>query len=142
MIPKDQLTVIISIFLAIPLCFILRRLKPPYRKYYSFILGTIFQFLIYGTDVWIPFLNHIVIYLVIVLKGRKCGFLVTVLGITGYSIYNLVNMFIAYASWSVDVTALLMGNVCKYSLFAYAYQDGGVPDEQLKTAEQRKEKMT
>ena len=116
----------------------MRVLRPPYRKYYSLIVGTIFQYFVYGTDVWIPFLNHIVIYIAIKILGRKCGFWVTVLGITGYSIYNIVYMFIAYANWSVDVTALLMGNVCKYSLFAYSYQDGGVPDEQLKTAEQRK----
>ena len=128
MIPEDQVRIISSIFLSIPLCFLLRKLKGPVRKYYSLILGVLFQFYMFGTEVWIPYLTHVIIYSVVLLKGRQCGFAVTVVAIVGYSIYNIFLMVVDYADWQVDVTALLMGNVCKYSFFAYAYQDGGLPE--------------
>ena len=33
-------------------------------------------------------------------------------------------MFTNYGSWSIDISTILMTNTCKYSLFAYAVEDG------------------
>jgi lysophospholipid acyltransferase len=47
-------------------------------------------------------------------------------------------MVVDYGGWTLDVSTILMGNVCKYSLFAFAYQDGGSSDEKLTTPDQVK----
>lgn len=33
-------------------------------------------------------------------------------------------MIVDYGGWNLDVSTIIMSNICKYSLFAYAYQDG------------------
>ena len=80
-------------------------------------------------------------YGLILKKGRNCGFLVTVSAILGLSFYQIYKMVINYGGWTLDVSTIIMGNVCKYSLFAYSYEDGGKSDEQLKTKDQRMEKL-
>ena len=54
------------------------------------------------------------------------------------SSYFIYRMFVAYGDWRIDLSFILMGNVSKYSYFAYAYQDGGKTDEQLKNIDQKK----
>ena len=69
------------------------------------------------------------IYILILVKGRNCGFVVTLLGMLLLSSYFLYRMIVAYGEWRIDLSFILMGNVSKYSYFAYAYQDGGKTDE-------------
>lgn len=54
------------------------------------------------------------------------------------SVYHIYRLITDYGSWTLDVSTILMGNVCKYSLFAYSYQDGAEEDVKLKTDDQRR----
>lgn len=54
------------------------------------------------------------------------------------SVYHIYRLITDYGSWTLDVSTILMGNVCKYSLFAYSYQDGAEEDAKLKTDDQRR----
>jgi hypothetical protein len=81
---------------------------------------------------------HCLVYGLIVVNGRKCGFLVTAVSMALLSVYHIYRLITDYGSWTLDVSTILMGNVCKYSLFAYSYQDGAEDDEKLKTEDQRR----
>lgn len=71
-----------------------------------------------------PFLVHILVYVLIKIKGRHCGAFITGISIFALSGYHIYRMIDAYGSWILDISTILMTMVCKYSLFAYAYQDG------------------
>ena len=52
------------------------------------------------------------------------------------STYHIYRMNVDYGGWTLDVSVVIMMNVCKYSEFAYALQDGRTPTEKL-TQEQQ-----
>lgn len=123
---EDQIKFITGLILSVPLSFFLRKLPTTTNRYlYSFIMGTLLQLYVYGTDIWMPFTVHLIVYAIIKLKGRKCGALVTGLSITALSIYHIYRLVVDYGSWILDISTILMSMVCKYSLFAYSYEDGG-----------------
>lgn len=126
MFPEDQLRVVLTILASIPLSLLLYKLpSTAIRKYFSIVLGTYLQYYVYGHEVWMSFAMHFLIYSIIVAKGRQCGFLVLLTAILLLSIYHIYRMVVDYGGWTLDVSTILMGNVCKYSLFAFSYEDGG-----------------
>lgn len=125
MIPEDQMRVIWSILISIPLSIILRYLPTPFNKYFSALCSIVLQVYVYHQEIYISLLFHLFIYLLIRFKGRQCGFLTTWISLLILSIYHIYRLVVDYGSWTLDVSTILMGNVCKYSLFAYSYQDGG-----------------
>lgn len=126
MLSDDQIRLIVGLLLSIPLSTLIRVIPQRKMRYtYSFLMGTILQFYVYGFDIWIPFLQHTIVYLMMKIKGRKCGALVTIYSMTflyGYHIYRMVT---DYGSWVLDISTILMTIVPRYSLIAYDYQDGG-----------------
>ena len=123
---EDQIKFIAGLIISVPLSYYLRKITDIKNKYlYSFILGTALQFFVYGWDIWMPFLVHIAVYGIIKIKGRNCGAFVTGISILALSIYHIYRMIVDYGSWTLDISTILMSMVCKYSLFAYGYQDGG-----------------
>lgn len=40
------------------------------------------------------------------------------------SLYHVYVMIVDYGRWQIDISTILMMGVCKYSLFAFSYQDG------------------
>jgi hypothetical protein len=71
MIPEDQQRVILAILTSIPLSLILKQL-PSFasRKYYTLILASILQYYVYGNEVLLSYALHVLIYAIIVIKGR------------------------------------------------------------------------
>ncbi len=125
MIQDDQIRLISSIILSIPLSFLLPKIQNIYiREIYSFLLGTIIQFYIYGIEIYIVFMMHILMYVLVRLSPAKCGKQVTVVSLVLLSIFHVYRMMVDYGGWSIDISTLMMSNVNKYSLFAYAVQDG------------------
>lgn len=112
--------------ISVPLSYYIRKIPSTSQRYlYSFILGTALQLFVYGLDIWMPFLIHLIVYGIIKIKGRNCGALVTGITIVALSVYHIQRMVADYGSWILDISTILMSMVCKYSLFAYSYQDGG-----------------
>lgn len=66
-----------------------------------------------------------IIYGLIKIVGRNCGPLITTLSIIALSSFHIYRLIVDYGGWKLDISTILMPMVCKYSLFAYAYQDGG-----------------
>jgi hypothetical protein len=122
--------------LLIVLCFYLPKLKnADLRRNYSTILGTIIQTYIYSEEpikLLIVFAMHVLVYLACKNFNRSsCGKKVTMFSMSVLSIYHIYRMVTDYGSWRMDVTTIFMMFVCKYSSFAFAYQDGATPIEQL-----------
>lgn len=122
---EDQIKFVVGIIVSVPLSYFLRKIPNSANRYiYSFVLGTALQLFVYGLDIWMPFLVHLVIYAMIKIKGRNCGAFVTGFSIVSLSVYHIYRLIVDYGSWTLDISTILMSMVCKYSLFAYAYQDG------------------
>lgn len=121
-LPEDQIKFIVGIVVSVPLSYYLRKIPNSDNRYlYSFVLGTALQLFVYGLDIWMPFLVHLIIYAMIKIKGRNCGAFVTGISIIALSVYHIYRLIVDYGSWNLDISTILMSMVCKYSLFAYAY---------------------
>ena len=123
---EDQIKFISGIILSVPLSYLIRKIPISCNRYlYSFVMGTLLQLFVYGYDIWMPFLVHLIVYAIIKIKGRKSGALITGISIVALSIYHIYRLIVDYGSWILDISTILMSMVCKYSLFAYSYEDGG-----------------
>jgi hypothetical protein len=71
-------------------------------------------------------LLHVIIYAVIKVRGRQSGFFVTVLSMLALAVYHIWRLVTNYGSTDIELSFILMLYVSKYSLFAFAYQDGGL----------------
>lgn len=125
MIPDDQIRVITSILVSVPLSILLRYIPSPFNQYFSILCSLALQYYVYHQEIYLSLLFHIFIYGLIYFKGRQCGAIVTWVSLLLLSAYHIYRMVVDYGSWTLDVSTILMGNVCKYSLFAYSYEDGG-----------------
>lgn len=129
---EDQIKFISGIILSVPLSYLIRKIPISCNRYlYSFVMGTLLQLFVYGYDIWMPFLVHLIVYAIIKIKGRKSGALITGISIVALSIYHIYRLIVDYGSWILDISTILMSMVCKYSLFAYSYEDGGNDKEKL-----------
>lgn len=125
MISDDQARILLSMVACIPLSYVIPKIpSASLRQLYSFILGTLVQFYIYGSDIWIVFALHTLCYLMVKLNPAHCGKQVTVISLALLSVYHIYRMIVDYGGWTIDVSTIMMSNVNKYSLFAYAVQDG------------------
>lgn len=86
------------------------------------------------------FLLNCAVYLTIKMTPHKCGKLITVSTLVGLSVFHIYRMIINYGSWSVDLSTVIMTIICKYSLFAYAVEDGHNKKKSL-TPEQEQNKI-
>ncbi len=126
MVPEDQLRVIFAILTSLPFSFILKKLpSETWRKYFSLIIASLLQYYVYRNEIALSFSMHLLIYTAIRIKGRNCGYMITVLSLVLLSAYHIYRQYTDYGGWTLDVSTILMGNVCKYSLFAFSFQDGG-----------------
>ena len=141
MISDDQLRFITGLTASIPLSYLLSKIIQPHlRHLYSFLLGTLLQIYVYGLDVWMAFFLHAIIYFIVRARRKKCGRFVTIFSLTILSSFHMYRMIVDYGGWKMDMSTLLMTLTCKYSLFAYAIEDGST-DKSL-TPEQNKNKIS
>lgn len=82
------------------------------------------QLYIYGKDIYIIFLLHALVYAIVKVNPRHCGKHVTIVSILLLSIYHIYRLIVDYGGWTMDLSTIMMCNVCKYSFFAYSVQDG------------------
>ena len=77
-------------------------------------------------------LLHVVIYLILKIKGRQSGFFVTVVSMIVLGTYHVHRLVTNYGSTDIELSFILMLYVAKYSLLAFAYQDGEFSVDKLK----------
>lgn len=129
MLPEDQMRVILMLVISIPLSLMLRRIhNQSLRKCFSIVTSLGIQYATYGPQLAIAILMHFLVYGLIVYKGRNSGLFITSTSMILLSAYHIYRLIVDYGSWTLDVSTILMGNVGKYSYFAYAYEDGGKTD--------------
>lgn len=125
MLSDDQLRILGSMVACIPLSYAIPKIPSTLgREVYSFVLGTIVQFFIYGKDIWLVFALHTLVYLMTISNPSKCGKNVTIVSLALLSVYHIYRMIIDYGGWTMDISTIMMSNVNKYSLFAFSVQDG------------------
>jgi hypothetical protein len=73
----------------------------------------------------------IVFAMIKLLKSKRIGAIVTIESMLFLSGYHIKEILYNYGGWTMDASALLMILVCKYSLLAYAIQDGLTPEDKL-----------
>lgn len=125
MITDDQARILLSMVACIPLSYAIPKIPNTFaRELYSFVLGTLIQFYIYGKDILLIFALHALIYSMVKVNPKHCGKHVTIVSLVLLSIYHIYRLIVDYGGWTMDISTIMMCNVNKYSLFAYAYQDG------------------
>jgi len=86
----DLLNLLFGMTLLIPLSYVLRFLKPATKHLYSFVLSSALQIYVFRSGMYPIYIQHIIVFAIIKLKGPKCGLLVTVesiLFLSGYHIH-------------------------------------------------------
>lgn len=132
MISNDQLNLIIGLILSIPLSELLKNLPSALiRHIYSLVLGTALQVFVFGFDVWMVFLLHTFVYAILKITPKKCGALVTISTLIILSAFHIYRMVVDYGGWKMDLSTILMTIICKYSMLAYAVEDGANENRKL-----------
>ena len=131
-LPEPLIRLLAGLALLVPLSFPMRFLPSRIiRERYSLILALAIQYGVFGQSVIPVYIQHLITFAIIKLKGPKCGALVTleaILFLSGYQIYLIINY---YGQYSMSAENLVMILVCKYSLMAYNLQDGATDSEKL-----------
>lgn len=142
MLPEDQMRFMLSIFLSIPAGLLLRFIPTTSaRKYYSIILATALQYYVYQNELFWALALHVVIYLVLKIRGRQSGFFVTALSMVALAVYHIYRLVTNYGSTDIELSFILMLYVSKYSLLSFAYQDGGLSEDKLKHSYQKEDRI-
>ena len=110
----------IQIFLSYPL----KTLRKSRRYLFSTVLGTLTQWMVFGYQTWIILGFGIAMFVLTKKSGKRCGAVVTTVSMVFLSSYHLYDVIYKYGDYTMGGVVLLMVMVCKYSLFAFAYQDG------------------
>jgi len=126
MIPDDQIRMVIGILISLPFSFMLPHISSvSFKKAYSLIFSIALQYYVYDYPVIISLLFHPLVYFTLKMVDRKrCGLIITFLTMLLVSFYFAYVMIVDYGRWQIDISVILMMSICKYSLFAFAYQDG------------------
>lgn len=131
-VPEDQIRMLLSLIVCIPLGLIFRLLP---SRILRDIVGTSFgialQAFVYGRGIFITFLQTGITYALILLLKRKAAKVVFIECLLFQSIYHIYRQVVDYGGWKLDITTVLMMYTCKYTSFAFCFADGGKPDEKL-----------
>jgi len=115
----DIMRFLMGMFGLIPLCYVLRFLPFSLRYWYSTIVALVIEIWVYHPSIYPIFIQHIIVFVIIKVKGPKCGKLVTFESLLFMGGYHLYEILYNYGGWSMTAVALMMVLVPKYSLLAY-----------------------
>jgi hypothetical protein len=122
--------------LTFPIGYLNRYIKNTYlRLWYGLICGFILQYQMYGmgkTEIYFTLgILHIIVatlntYLFIKFFGRKySAFTILIINIIQLSYLHIMRMLTNYGGWRIEIDALYMMSICKFSSIAFSYEDGG-----------------
>jgi len=125
MVPDDVLRMVYGLLSLVPLSFIIPYIKNKTARYaYNLIIALSVQFFVYEDYMYPIYVQHCIAYLLIKVKGPRCGALLTIESMAFLSGYHIYEYVYNYGGWTMNASALLMILVCKYSLLAYNIEDG------------------
>ena len=80
MLTEDQLRIVSSLLILVPLSFFIRFIRPTqYRYVYSLLLSCLLQVYVFQADmIWLHIQSIIVFFLIRMFKGKNIGAIVTI----------------------------------------------------------------
>ena len=87
---EDVMKFLLGMLALIPLCYVLRFLPFSIRYWYSTLIGLAIEIWVFHPSIYPIFVQHIIVYVIIKVKGPKCGKLVTfesLVYMAGYHFY-------------------------------------------------------
>jgi lysophospholipid acyltransferase len=134
--PADQISFVFCLTISWPIGFIFKMItNATIRHLLSIILGFAFQFLIYRNDTIYPLLMALGVYFGIKVLGRNKAHIIFIFCMVFLSVFHIYRMIVDFGGYNMDVTTVLMINVCKCTSFAWCYKDGGVSEEKLSVSQ-------
>jgi hypothetical protein len=132
-LPSDQADVVLTMFVIIPLSYLLSLI---YNKYLflaltmSLTIG--FQSILFPHDRWVLWIQQQVIYLLVIFAPRKyVGHIIFVECFLALTVLHARRMYFNYGENLFDVTAIFMMQLFNYIGMGYNYQYGGSQPETL-----------
>lgn len=142
MVEADILRMLGGLLALVPLSYPIRFIpQREVRKAYSLVLGLVVQLFVFQSYMYPIYFQHLIVFLLIRYRGPRCGAIVTFESMLFLSGYNIYEFLYNYGGWTMNASALLMILVCKYSLLAYALEDGSQPIDKL-SQEQVRNRIT
>ena len=131
-LPEDQIRMLLSLIICIPLGLIFRFLPSRLlRDIYGTFFGLAIQTFVYGRGIFVKLIQTTITYLIILALKRKAAKVVFIESMVFQSIYHIYRQVVDFGGWKLDISTIVMMYTCKYTSFAFCYEDGGKPDEKL-----------
>lgn len=136
---NDQLKFVICLLACYPIGFAFKHIRPPVvRLSLGLLLGIVQEIYLY--DFQVLFLLGLAFssYVLMLIVGRKCGFIVTAYSLAYLSAFHIYRMYVDYGGWKLDISTTLMMAVPKICSVAWCYQDGRTQKKLSKEEEMHK----
>ncbi|EAR84788.1 membrane-bound O-acyltransferase family MBOAT protein (macronuclear) [Tetrahymena thermophila SB210] len=132
-IPADQIRLVSALIMAIPFGIVFSFLRGSFiRHFLSIVLGLFLQYLVYKDQIVFVLLQTLAVYLMLKIFNRKSvAIVVFVQSLIYMSAHHIYRQWASYGSWDMDITTILMMTICKWTGFAWCYQDGGKDESKL-----------
>eukprot|EP00825_Cyclidium_porcatum_P005211 TRINITY_DN124_c0_g1_i1.p1 TRINITY_DN124_c0_g1~~TRINITY_DN124_c0_g1_i1.p1 ORF type:complete len:421 (+),score=55.32 TRINITY_DN124_c0_g1_i1:43-1305(+) len=141
-LPSDQLLLIATILTTIPFGFIFQFIKNPFQRHLSSTLfGFFLQYLIFRQAMISNILQTIIVYILISVFKEKCGKIVFIESFVFLGIHQIYFIITSYGGYNMDITTILLMNMCKFTSIAFNVVDGQRNQEELSEF-QKKCKLT
>lgn len=102
------------------------------RLFYSMFLGIIFQFQLYGFDVFPVLIGTYVCYWITKnIERQRQSYYVLILTLFINSVFHIIKMLRNYGNWKISITFIYMMMICRYSGFSFCYADGELDENKL-----------
>jgi lysophospholipid acyltransferase len=123
--PDDQQRLIISFFLMLPLGWVMNLFHcRNIRLAYSLIFGIIIQYYVYGFSMMHVFIAACVNLIILKTFKNNLGKIALIYNFGHNSLIHLYRLLFEYENWSIEISVIFMIVTCKFSAFAFSYEDG------------------
>eukprot|EP00825_Cyclidium_porcatum_P024641 TRINITY_DN2701_c0_g1_i2.p1 TRINITY_DN2701_c0_g1~~TRINITY_DN2701_c0_g1_i2.p1 ORF type:complete len:527 (+),score=80.38 TRINITY_DN2701_c0_g1_i2:33-1583(+) len=138
-LPPDQIRLVIAIFAMVPIGLAFQKIRQEFpRRIMSIALGFFFQYFLFENELYVPLVQTIIVYLLIIILKEKCGkviFYESFFYLIGYQTYKMIT---EYTVWRMSVDMVLMIDTAKYTIIAFNISDGLNKGKKLTKEQQSK----
>ncbi|EGR27563.1 mboat family protein, putative [Ichthyophthirius multifiliis] len=121
----DQIRLAVSLIMTIPFGLIFYFIRGFFiRHLIGSALGIFLQYLVYQDGLIFLLFQTVFVYIIILIFQRKSALIVFSSSLFYLSLHHLYRQYNDYGGWKMDITTILMMTMCKYTSFAWCYQDG------------------
>ena len=132
--PDDQIRVMLCLYMAYPLAFMLNFVVrgTNTRHIFATVTGFLLQLYMYRGQVIHPLLMTIITYLMMSFLPRTFQHKAVFVFVLGYlSASHIYRMYTNFGGWDMDITTYTMILTAKLSALSFCYKDGAFKNEEL-----------